>query len=54
MQINDTCRLAFLLLREVREALVNSEAAFRAMFDLAGVGMLQADPPAFRFTQVSV
>jgi len=46
-------KIAFLLLREVREALVNSEAAFRAMFDLPGVGMLQADPPAFRFTQVN-
>jgi len=46
-------KIAFLLLREVREALVNSEAAFRAVFDLPGVGMLQADPPAFRFTQVN-
>jgi len=46
-------KIAFLLLREVREALVNSEAAFRALFDLPGVGMLQADPPAFRFTQVN-
>jgi PAS domain S-box-containing protein len=46
-------KIAFLLLREVREALVNSEAGFRAMFDLPGVGMLQADPPAFRFTQVN-
>ena len=46
-------KIAFLLLREVREALVNSEAAFRAMFDLPGVGMFQADPPAFRFTQVN-
>ena len=41
-------KIAFLLLREVREELVNSEAGFRAMFELSGVGMLQADSPAFR------
>ena len=46
-------KIAFLLLREVREALVNSEAGFRAMFELSGVGMLQADSPAFRFTRVN-
>jgi PAS domain S-box-containing protein len=46
-------KIAFLLLREVREALVNSEAAFRAMFDIPGIGMLQADSPAFRFTRVN-
>jgi PAS domain S-box-containing protein len=46
-------KIAFLLLREVREALVNSEAGFRAMFELSGVGMLQADAPAFRFTRVN-
>jgi PAS domain S-box-containing protein len=46
-------KIAFLLLREVREALVNSEAGFRAMFELSGVGMVQADPPAFRFTRVN-
>ncbi|HEV8379057.1 MAG TPA: PAS domain S-box protein [Tepidisphaeraceae bacterium] len=46
-------KIAFLLLREVREALVNSEAGFRAMFELFGIGMLQADPPAFRFTRVN-
>ncbi|HEV8379233.1 MAG TPA: PAS domain S-box protein [Tepidisphaeraceae bacterium] len=46
-------KIAFLLLREVREALVNSEAGFRVMFELSGIGMLQADPPAFRFTRVN-
>jgi PAS domain S-box-containing protein len=46
-------KIAFLLLREVREALVNSEAGFRAMFELFGIGMAQADPPAFRFTRVN-
>ena len=46
-------KIAFLLLREVREALVNSEAGFRAMFELSGVGMVQADSPAFRFTRVN-
>jgi len=46
-------KIAFLLLREVREELVNSEAGFRAMFELSGVGMLQADSPAFRFTRVN-
>jgi PAS domain S-box-containing protein len=46
-------KIAFLLLKEVREALVDSEAGFRAMFELSGVGMLQADSPAFRFTRVN-
>ena len=46
-------KIAFLLLKEVREELVNSEAGFRAMFELSGVGMLQADSPAFRFTRVN-
>ena len=46
-------KIAFLLLREVREELVNSEAGFRAMFELSSVGMLQADSPAFRFTRVN-
>jgi len=35
-----------MLLREVTEALQNSEAGFRAMFELSGVGMFQADSPA--------
>jgi PAS domain S-box-containing protein len=46
-------KIAFLLLREVTEALQNSEAGFRAMFELPGVGMFQADSPAFRFTKVN-
>jgi PAS domain S-box-containing protein len=46
-------KIAFLLLREVTEALQNSEAGFRAMFELSGVGMFQADTPAFRFTRVN-
>ena len=46
-------KIAFLLLREVEEALLESEAGFRAMFELSGVGMVQADAPAFRFTRVN-
>src|SRR5438045_194672 len=46
-------KIAFLLLREVREALVNSQAGFAAMFRLPGIGMAQADSPAFRFTRVN-
>jgi PAS domain S-box-containing protein len=46
-------QIAFLLLREVREALVNSQAGFAAMFMLPGVAVAQADSPAFRFTRVS-
>jgi len=46
-------KIAFLLVREVGEALLNSEAGFRAMFELPGVGMVQADTPAFRFTRVN-
>ena len=46
-------KIAFLLVREVGEALLNSEAGFRAMFELPGVGMVQADTPAFRFTKVN-
>jgi PAS domain S-box-containing protein len=46
-------KIAFLLLREVTEALQNSEAGFRAMFELSGVGMFQADSPALRFTRVN-
>src|SRR5947208_13996695 len=46
-------KIAFLLLKEVREALVNSQAGFAAMFNLPGVAMAQADSPAFRFTRVS-
>ena len=46
-------KIAFLLLQEVGEALQNSDAAFRAMFELSGVGMFQADTPALRFTCVN-
>ena len=46
-------KIAVLLLREVGEELHHSDAAFRAMFDLGGVGMIQADAPAFRFTRVN-
>jgi PAS domain S-box-containing protein len=45
--------IAFLLLREVEEALRISDAGFRAMFDLSGIGMIQADAPGFRFTRVN-
>lgn len=46
-------KIAFLLVREVGEALLNSEAGFRAMFELPGAGMVQADTPSFRFTRVN-
>jgi PAS domain S-box-containing protein len=46
-------KIAFLLLREVREALLESEAGFRAMFELSSVGMVQADTPSLRFTRVN-
>ena len=46
-------KIVFLLFREVTEALQNSEAGFRTMFELSGIGMFQADTPAFRFTRVN-
>ena len=46
-------KIAFLLLRKVEEALLESSEEFRAMFDLSGVGMVQADTPAFRLTRVN-
>jgi PAS domain S-box-containing protein len=46
-------KIAVLLLREVGEELHNSDAGFRAMFELPGVGMVQADTPALRFTRVN-
>jgi PAS domain S-box-containing protein len=46
-------KIAFLLLQEVEEALLESEQEFRAMFDLSGVGMVRADAPGFRFTRVN-
>jgi PAS domain S-box-containing protein len=45
--------IAFLLVREVEEALRVSDAGFRAMFQLAGVGMIQAETPDFHFTKVN-
>ncbi len=45
--------IAVLMLREVEEALRISDAGFRAMFELSGVGMIQADTPGFRFTRVN-
>jgi PAS domain S-box-containing protein len=46
-------KIAFLLVREVEEALRISDTGFRAMFQLSGVGMIQADTPGFRFTRVN-
>ena len=46
-------KIAFLLLRKVEEALLESHDEFRAMFELSGVGMFQADTPALRFTKVN-
>lgn len=46
-------KITFLLLQKVEEALVDSEAGLRVMFDLAGAGLVQADAPALRFTRVN-
>ena len=46
-------KLAILLLREVQEALLASDAGFRAMFDLPAIGMIQASTPDFRITRVN-
>jgi PAS domain S-box-containing protein len=46
-------KIAFLLLRKVEEALLESSGEFNAMFDLYGIGMAQAETPAFRFTRVN-
>jgi PAS domain S-box-containing protein len=46
-------KIAFLLLQKVEETLSNSEKEFGALFDLSGIGMVQADAPAFRFTRVN-
>ena len=46
-------KIAFLLLRKVEEACLESTGEFSTMFDLDGIGMIQADPPAFRFTRVN-
>ena len=46
-------KIAFLLLKEVEEALVASEKEFRALFDLSGIGMAQAEAPDFHFTRVN-
>jgi len=46
-------KITLLLLQQVEQSLLDSEAAFRAMFALPGVGMAQADTPALRFTKVN-
>lgn len=46
-------KITYLLLRGVGEALQSSDAGFRAMFDLPGVGMIQADSPDFRLSRVN-
>ena len=46
-------KIAFLLLREVGEALQTSDAGFHAMFHLSGIGMVQADTPSLHFTRVN-
>jgi PAS domain S-box-containing protein len=46
-------KIAVLLLSEVEKALRIGDAGFRAMFELSGVGMVQADTPGFRFTRVN-
>lgn len=47
-------KIAFLLLRKVEEAWLESHGEFSAIFDLNGIGMIQADAPAFRFTRVNM
>jgi len=46
-------KIAFLLLRKVEEAWQESHGEFSAMFDLDGIGMIQADAPDFHFTRVN-
>lgn len=46
-------KIAFLLLSKVEEALLESSEEFRAMFEQSGIGMIQAETPAFRFTRVN-
>jgi PAS domain S-box-containing protein len=46
-------KIVVLLLREVEEALRISDAGFCALFELPGVGMIQADAPGLHFTRVN-
>ncbi|NOT01829.1 MAG: PAS domain S-box protein [Phycisphaerales bacterium] len=46
-------KIAFLLLRKVEDACLESSGEFSAMFDLDGIGMIQADTPAFHFNRVN-
>jgi PAS domain S-box-containing protein len=46
-------KIAFLLLRKAEEGWLESNGEFSAMFDLDGIGMIQANTPAFRFTRVN-
>lgn len=46
-------KIAFLLFRKVNEAWLESNGEFNAMFELGGIGMIQAVTPAFRFARVN-
>ncbi|MEK6642810.1 MAG: PAS domain S-box protein [Planctomycetota bacterium] len=46
-------KIAFLLLRKVEKAWLASSAEFSAMFNLGGIGMIQADAPALCITRVN-
>ena len=46
-------KITVLLLREIQNAFVASDASFRAMFALPGIGMIQAESPGFRFSRVN-
>ncbi len=46
-------KIAFLLLRKVEEAWLESNGEFSALFGLDGIGLIQADTPAFRFSRVN-
>src|ERR1043165_2900582 len=46
-------KIAFLLLRKVEEAWLESNGECSAIFNLGGIGMIQADTPSLRFTRVN-
>ncbi len=46
-------KIAYLLLRKVEEAWLESHGEFSTMFQLGGIGMILAQTPAFRLTRVN-
>jgi PAS domain S-box-containing protein len=53
LELEEQLRAALHELRRERETLLRTESEFRAMFELAGVGMAQADPHTGRFLRVN-